>query len=138
MSELLEQYGELALVQFARRMAALDPERRAALRRIAEGNDRRRGAARGMELALALLAGSAVLIALIVALDVLRFALPALLDGARTPLGHHDVALAVLARGRRARRVAARPVAVAPGAPRSAGCAGCPRVEPADDAPGAP
>jgi predicted transcriptional regulator len=36
-SELLEQYGELALVQFARRMAALDPERRAALRRIAEG-----------------------------------------------------------------------------------------------------
>jgi predicted transcriptional regulator len=36
-SELLEQYGELALVQFARRMAALDPERRAALRRLAEG-----------------------------------------------------------------------------------------------------
>jgi len=35
-SELLEQYGELALVQFARRMAALDPERRAALRRLAE------------------------------------------------------------------------------------------------------
>ena len=34
-SELLEQYGELALVQFARRMAALDPERRAALRRMA-------------------------------------------------------------------------------------------------------
>jgi predicted transcriptional regulator len=34
-SELLEQYGELALVQFARRMAALDPERRAALRRLA-------------------------------------------------------------------------------------------------------
>jgi BlaI family transcriptional regulator, penicillinase repressor len=36
-SELLEQYGELALVQFARRMAALDPERRAALQRIAGG-----------------------------------------------------------------------------------------------------
>jgi predicted transcriptional regulator len=36
-SELLEQYGELALVQFARRMAALDPERREALRRLAEG-----------------------------------------------------------------------------------------------------
>ena len=35
-SELLEQYGELALVQFARRMAALDPERRDALRRLAE------------------------------------------------------------------------------------------------------
>jgi predicted transcriptional regulator len=34
-SELLEQYGELALVQFARRMEALDPERRAALRRLA-------------------------------------------------------------------------------------------------------
>jgi predicted transcriptional regulator len=34
-SELLEQYGELALVQFARRMAALDPERREALRRLA-------------------------------------------------------------------------------------------------------
>jgi predicted transcriptional regulator len=34
-SELLDQYGELALVQFARRMAALDPERRAALRRLA-------------------------------------------------------------------------------------------------------
>jgi predicted transcriptional regulator len=34
-SELLEQYGELALVQFARRMAALDPQRRAALRRLA-------------------------------------------------------------------------------------------------------
>jgi predicted transcriptional regulator len=35
-SELLEQYGELALVQFARRMAALDPQRRDALRRLAE------------------------------------------------------------------------------------------------------
>ncbi len=35
-SALLEQYGELALVQFARRMAALDPERRDALRRLAE------------------------------------------------------------------------------------------------------
>ena len=35
-SELLDQYGELALVQFARRMAALDPQRRAALRRLAE------------------------------------------------------------------------------------------------------
>ena len=34
-SELLEHYGELALVQFARRMAALDPQRRAALRRLA-------------------------------------------------------------------------------------------------------
>jgi len=37
-SDLLEQYGELALVQFARRMAALDPARRAALRRLA-GDD---------------------------------------------------------------------------------------------------
>ena len=36
-SELLAQYGELALVQFARRMAALDPQRRAALRRLAGG-----------------------------------------------------------------------------------------------------
>jgi predicted transcriptional regulator len=36
-SELLEQYGEVALVQFARRMAALDPERRAALQRLARG-----------------------------------------------------------------------------------------------------
>jgi predicted transcriptional regulator len=34
-SELLEQYGELALVQFARRMAALDPQRLAALRELA-------------------------------------------------------------------------------------------------------
>jgi predicted transcriptional regulator len=34
-SELLDQYGELALVQFARRMAALDPERRAALQELA-------------------------------------------------------------------------------------------------------
>jgi predicted transcriptional regulator len=34
-SELLDQYGELALVQFARRMAARDPARRAALRRLA-------------------------------------------------------------------------------------------------------
>ena len=36
-SELLEQYGELALVQFARRVDALDPERRAALQRLAGG-----------------------------------------------------------------------------------------------------
>ena len=36
-SDLLDEYGELALVQFARRMAALDPERRAALRRLAGG-----------------------------------------------------------------------------------------------------
>ena len=42
---------------------------------------------RGLELALALLAGSAVLIALIVALDVLRFALPALLEGPTRPSG---------------------------------------------------
>jgi predicted transcriptional regulator len=34
-SDLLEEYGELALVQFARRVAALDPERRDALRRLA-------------------------------------------------------------------------------------------------------
>jgi hypothetical protein len=34
-SELLDQYGELALVQFARRMAALDPARRAALQQLA-------------------------------------------------------------------------------------------------------
>ncbi len=52
---------------------------------------------RRLELALALLAGSAALIALIVALDVLRFALPALLDGRHPPLGHHEIALAVLA-----------------------------------------
>ena len=52
---------------------------------------------RGLELALALLAGSAVLIALIVALDVLRFALPALLEGTHPPVGHHEVALAILA-----------------------------------------
>jgi predicted transcriptional regulator len=36
-SELLEHYGELALVQFARRVDALDPERRAALQRLANG-----------------------------------------------------------------------------------------------------
>ena len=36
-SELLEQYGELALVQFTRRVDALDPERRAALQRLAGG-----------------------------------------------------------------------------------------------------
>ena len=52
---------------------------------------------RRLELALALLAGSAALIALIVALDVLRFALPALLDGRHPPVGHHEIALAVLA-----------------------------------------
>jgi BlaI family penicillinase repressor len=33
--EIIAQYGELALVQFARRAAALDPERREALRRLA-------------------------------------------------------------------------------------------------------
>ena len=36
-SQLLEQYGELALVQFARRVDALDPERRSALQRLAGG-----------------------------------------------------------------------------------------------------
>jgi hypothetical protein len=55
------------------------------------------GRVRQLELALALLAGSAALIALIVALDVLRFALPALLDGRLAPLGHHEIALGVLA-----------------------------------------
>lgn len=34
--ELLERYGEYAVSQFARHAAALDPERRAALRRLAE------------------------------------------------------------------------------------------------------
>ncbi|HTE64056.1 MAG TPA: hypothetical protein VK631_27110, partial [Solirubrobacteraceae bacterium] len=52
---------------------------------------------RRLELALALLAGSTALIALIVALDVLRFHLPALLAGSHPPPGHHDVALAALA-----------------------------------------
>jgi BlaI family transcriptional regulator, penicillinase repressor len=33
--EIIAEYGELALVQFARRAAALDPERREALRRLA-------------------------------------------------------------------------------------------------------
>ena len=33
----LDEYGELALVQFARRMEELDPERRAALQRLAAG-----------------------------------------------------------------------------------------------------
>jgi predicted transcriptional regulator len=34
--EVIAEYGELALMQFARRAAALDPERREALRRLAE------------------------------------------------------------------------------------------------------
>jgi BlaI family transcriptional regulator, penicillinase repressor len=33
--EIIAEYGELALVQFARHAAALDPERREALRRLA-------------------------------------------------------------------------------------------------------
>ena len=49
------------------------------------------------ELALALLAASAVLVAVIVALDVVRFHLPALVAGRHAPPGHHDLALAVLA-----------------------------------------
>ena len=35
-SRLLDDFGELALVQFARRVDALDPERREALRRLGE------------------------------------------------------------------------------------------------------
>jgi predicted transcriptional regulator len=35
-SRLLERYGELALVQFARRVEEIDAERREALRRIAD------------------------------------------------------------------------------------------------------
>lgn len=34
--EVIAEYGELALMQFARRAAALDPQRREALRRLAE------------------------------------------------------------------------------------------------------
>jgi predicted transcriptional regulator len=34
--EVIAEYGELALMQFARRAAALDPERREALRKLAE------------------------------------------------------------------------------------------------------
>jgi predicted transcriptional regulator len=34
-SRLVDDFGELALVQFARRVDSLDPERRAALRRLA-------------------------------------------------------------------------------------------------------
>jgi len=36
-TELVDEFGELALVQFARRMNELDPERRAALQRLAAG-----------------------------------------------------------------------------------------------------
>ena len=35
--EVIAEYGELALVQFARHTATLDPARREALRRLAEG-----------------------------------------------------------------------------------------------------
>ena len=35
-SRLVEDFGELALMQFARRVEALDPERREALRRLGE------------------------------------------------------------------------------------------------------
>ena len=35
--ELIAEYGELALIEFARRTAALDPERREELRRLAGG-----------------------------------------------------------------------------------------------------
>jgi len=52
---------------------------------------------RRRELALALLAGSALLVALIVAVDVLRHHLPALLEGRHAPPGHHDLAVALLA-----------------------------------------
>jgi Zn-dependent protease with chaperone function len=54
---------------------------------------------RRLELALLLLAGSMALIALIVAVDVLRFHLPALLAGNHAAPGHHDIALAALALG---------------------------------------
>jgi predicted transcriptional regulator len=37
-SRLVEDYGELALVQFARQVDALDPERREALRRLGEAD----------------------------------------------------------------------------------------------------
>ena len=37
-SRLLEDFGELALVQFARQVDALDPERREALRRLGEAD----------------------------------------------------------------------------------------------------
>ena len=92
---------------------------------------------RGLELALALLAGSAVLIALIVALDVLRFALPALLEGTHPPVGHHEVALAILAAADALVAVAARSVAAAPGA-RAAARAPPARRRPARRSPGAP
>jgi Zn-dependent protease with chaperone function len=52
---------------------------------------------RRLELALLLLAASTALVALIVAVDVVRFHLPALLAGSHAPPGHHDVALAALA-----------------------------------------
>ena len=37
-SRLVEDFGELALVQFARQVQALDPERREALRRLGEAD----------------------------------------------------------------------------------------------------
>ena len=40
-SALVEQHGDLALSEFARRVAALDPERRAALERLAFGSEDR-------------------------------------------------------------------------------------------------
>ena len=52
---------------------------------------------RRLELALALLAASAVLVAVIVALDALRFHLPILLAGTHPAPGGHELALALLA-----------------------------------------
>ncbi|MEZ0291633.1 MAG: M56 family metallopeptidase, partial [Solirubrobacteraceae bacterium] len=52
---------------------------------------------RRLELALALLAASAVLVAVIVALDALRFHLPMLLAGTHPAPGGHELALALLA-----------------------------------------
>ena len=51
---------------------------------------------RRLELALALLAASAVLVAVIVALDVVRFHLPELIAGTHPAPGGHELALALL------------------------------------------
>ena len=52
---------------------------------------------RRLELALALLAASAVLVAVIVALDALRWHLPMLLSGTHHAPGGHELSLALLA-----------------------------------------
>ena len=96
-SRLVEDFGELALVQFARQVRGAGPGAAGGAAAPGRGGLSARTAIVRAELALAALAATALLLAAIVMVDALRFHVPLLVSGEHPAIDRHTVALTLLA-----------------------------------------